>query len=140
MIKTLKSLSFGSLCGLYIFGFAMLGFQYIHSYIPLNSKTAEAQISSYTALSIGGETEGVSDLCCNGIVLDFSSVSPASPWILDGEALWVPLLSASYSNGNEFTSGYNTLGTLMPGICITIESECYTPEYKITIRTIGTSG
>lgn len=139
MIETLKSLRFGTLCALYLFGFVMFTFQYMHTFLPFNTKTAEAQISEYIGVSIGGETQGVADLCCNGIVLDFDSVNPLSPYILDGEALWVPLLSSSYQNGNEFSSGYNVLGTLMPGLCITIESECYTPEYKITIRTIGTS-
>ncbi len=136
MIKILRELSFSTLCMLYVFGFAMFGFQYMFS----KQVTAQAQISEYLAISIGGETNGVSDVCCNGVVLDFDSVAPLSPWILDGEALFVPGLSASYSNGNEFSSGYNTLGTLMPGICLTVSSECYTPEYKITIRTIGTSG
>ncbi len=140
MIETLKNLKFGTLCTLYIFGLAMFSFQYMHTYMPFNTKTAEAQISEYIGVSIGGETEGVSDLCCNGLVLEFSSISPLSPWILDGEALFVPGLSAGFANGNEYSEGYNTLGTLMPGLCLTISSECYTPEYKITVRTVGTSG
>ena len=138
MIQTLKTLSFKSLSFLYAFGLAMLVFQYSQSYVP-STQTAEAQISAYTATTIGGQTNGVTDLCCNGVVLDFDSINPLNPFILNGEALFVPLLSGSYSNGNEFSSGYNTLGTVVPGICLTVESECYTPEYKLTIRKIGTS-
>lgn len=135
MIEALKKLNFSTLCILYVFGFAMFGFQYMFS----NQVTAQAQISAYTAVAIGGETQGVTDLCCNGVILDFDSVNPLSPWILDGEALFVPGLSSSYENGNEFSSGYNVLGTVRPGICVTVESECYSVEYHLEIGVIGTS-
>lgn len=132
-MKTLKELNFSTLCALYIVGLGLLVAQYIYIYSPV----ANAQASFATL--IGGTTNGVSDVCCNGVVLDFDSVNQANPLILDGEALFDPVLSTSYDNGNEYSSGYNVLGNVMQWICITVESECYSSESILRIRNIGTS-
>lgn len=103
-------------------------------------KKTEAQISGYTGFLIGGTTEGIDEVCCNGVKLSFDSVSPMNQFILDGEALFTPIVSTSYREGNELTQGYCTLGVNFPGVCLTVSSECYTPEYIMTIRSIGTGG
>jgi hypothetical protein len=108
--------------------------------IYFNSQKVSAQSSgSSVALLIGGTTEGVSDFCCNGLVLEFDSVNPAIPLILDGEAIFVPGISDSYDNGNEYSEEYNTLGKLGPGVCVTPDSECESVEYMPEIQVIGTS-
>ncbi len=136
-MKTLKELKFTTLCALYLFGYFVLVLQYLFLFAP----SAYAQsISGYTATLIGGTTNGVTNVCCNGVVLDFDSVNPLNLFILDGEALFDPILSTSYDHGNEFTSGYNVVGTIMPWTCITVESECYSVEVLPRIRTIGTGG
>lgn len=161
MIKTLRELNMGTLCMLYVFGFMMLGCQYLFSAQPL---TASAQMSGsggmggssgggsssgssgnsgsqYVATVIGGKTGGVNDdeTCCNGVVLDFTSVNKANVFILDGYALYVPGISESYDHGNEFSEGYNVLGTVGPEVCLIPSSECYEAEYILGIRVIGTS-
>ncbi len=136
-MKTLRELKFTTLCTLYLLGYFVLILQYVLLFAP----TAYAQsISGYTATLIGGTTNGVTDVCCNGVVLDFDSVNPLNLAILDGEALFDPILSTSYDNGNEFSSGYNVVGSIMPWTCITVESECYSVEVIPRIRMIGTSG
>jgi hypothetical protein len=134
-MKTLAELNFVTLCSLYLFGLYLMGIQYMY----IQSPTVDAQ-SSFTATLIGGETNGVTDVCCNGVVLDFDSVNPLNLSILDGEALFDPVLSTSYDNGNEYSSGYNVLGNIMPWMCITVSSECESAEQIPRIRNIGTAG
>ncbi len=134
-MKTLKELNFITLCFLYLFGLSMFTAQYLFS----NTRTVHA-ITSIMATLIGGTTNGVSDICCNGVVLDFDSISPMNMSILDGEAIFVPIVSRSYDNGNEYSSGYNVIGNLMPGVCVQVEAECESVESMPVIRNIGTSG
>jgi hypothetical protein len=134
-MKTLREFDFVTLCSLYVFGIFMLSVQYFFTQTP----KVDAQ-TSYTATLIGGETNGVSDVCCNGVVLDFDSINPLNLSILDGEALFDPILSSSYDNGNEYSSGYNVLGNIMPWMCITVSSECESAEQIPRIRNIGTAG
>ncbi len=163
MYKALKELSFGTLCGLYVFGFSMLGAQYVFSK-PVS--TADAQLSGgssstggsgggsssgggsgntstqYTATLIGGTTGGVNDdeVCCNGIVLDFESNFPGNPLILDGYALFVPGLSKGWeTDNNHYEEDYNTLGSVRQGLCFTPESECYSVETILEVVHVGTS-
>ena len=103
------------------------------------SEKNETDAASMATL-IGGTTGGVSDLCCNGIIVEFDSNFPTNMNILDGEALIVPLISGLYDSGNEMTEGYNTLGKVTPfGICVTIESECYSVEMMTQVISVGTS-
>ena len=95
--------------------------------------------SSYMATLIGGETEGVSDVCCNGIILSFSSINSNNQNILDGDAMFVPKSSESYDNGNEFSEGYNTLGLLSQSICLDIAQECESGDIMPQIKVIGTA-
>lgn len=165
MIKALKELSFGSLTALFAFSFLMFSFQYnfsgpvatTHAQFGSfgsfgggsssgsgsggSSSGGSSGASEYTAVAIGGKTEGVSDdtTCCNGVVLKFSSVNPASPWILDGEAIFVPLISESYDHGNEYSEGYNVLGTVRPGLCFLPDDYCESFEYIHEIGVIGTA-
>jgi hypothetical protein len=117
---------------------------YFVFYSP-NSVIAQSGGSSFITFLIGGETKGISNsgtpLCCNGIKLEFGSVDSNNQYIVDqGEpVLWEPGMSQSYDSGNEFTQGYNTVGLLTPGQCITISSECESTENINVIRIIGTS-
>lgn len=134
-MKILKELNFGTLCFLYLFGLSLFTFQYIYTYTPVSN----AQLSILATL-IGGTTDGVTDVCCNGVVLEFSSQNTLNTSILDGEALFVPVVSTSYSSGNEYSSDYATLGTIMPGLCFDVEDECYSVSSMPIIKTLGTSG
>ena len=99
----------------------------------------KAQTLNFLAQIIGGQTEGVSGLCCNGVKLSFTSADPSHIFLLDGEALYTPVLTQSYQHGNEFTQGYNTIGKLMPGICLEISEDCAPGEPIPQILLIGTS-
>jgi hypothetical protein len=134
-MKTLRELNFSTLCTIYVLILCSLIFQYTLT----QSSKANAQ-TSFLATLIGGQTNGVSDLCCNGVVLDFDSVDSTNISILDGEALFVPGISSSYDHGNEYSSGYNTVGNLITGLCVTIESECESVDSMPIIISIGTSG
>lgn len=113
---------------------------FIAQKIYFNAKEVNAQSSSsYTATLIGGETEGIADFCCNGLVLEFDSVSQANTFILDGEAIFVTGISDTYDNGNEYSEGYNTIGKLRPGLCFLPDEECESAEYIPEIQLIGTS-
>jgi hypothetical protein len=158
MYKTLKELSFGTLCGLYVFGFSMLGMQAFFSRPMI---AAEAQMSGsssgggssssggsgntstqYTATLIGGTTGGVNDdeVCCNGIVLDFESNFPGNPLVLDGYALFVPFISKGWeTDDNHYDENYNTLGTVRQGLCFLPDDYCESFETILEVVHVGTS-
>ncbi len=123
-----------------IVSFVFVAFIALNYFVFFGKNSVIAQSIDITAVAIGGKTEGVSDLCCNGIILDFESIDSGNPWILDGEAIFVPISSQSYDHGNEFTEGYYTLGKLSTGICLTITSECESADVMPQIKVIGTGG
>jgi hypothetical protein len=136
MLKVLQQTSFLSLCALYIGGLSLLTFQFSTIFTPV----AYAQsISSFTATLIGGKTKGVTDVCCNGVVLGFSAADKTNIFVLDGDAIFIPGLSNSYLSGNEFTTQYNQLGNLLPSLCVTVESECESAKEIPMVWHIGTS-
>lgn len=105
-----------------------------------SSNNISAQSSSYTATLIGGETGGVEEVCCNGVIVSFESVNTLNPNILDGEAIIIPGVSQIYDHGNEMSEGYCALGKVTPyGVCVTIESECYSVEIMTQVISVGTS-
>lgn len=134
-MKTLKELNFITLCCLYLFNLSLFTFLYINEYVNVSN----AQ-SSFMATLIGGTTNGSTDICCNGIILDFDSQDQTNLYILDGEALFMPIFSRSYVEGNEQSSGYNVLGNLVPGLCLDVEAECESATQIPVIKSIGTSG
>lgn len=154
MYKTLKELSFGTLCGLYVFGFAMLGAQYV---LSKPASTADAQMSGgsgssgggsgntstqYTATLIGGTTGGINDdeVCCNGVVLDFESNFPGNPLILDGYALFVPFISKGWeTDDHHYEEDYNTLGNVRQGLCFIPDDYCESFETILEVVHVGTS-
>ena len=93
-----------------------------------------------TSTLIGGQTLGVNGVCCNGVKLGFTSVSTLNPNILQGEALWIPLVSKTYDNDNQTSVGYCALGKLFPAVCLTIISECTVSEPIPVITLLGTGG
>ncbi len=105
-----------------------------------NNSVIAASTGISIATLIGGTTGGVSDVCCNGIVLSFDSIDSSNRSILDGDALWETGSTNSYNYHNEFTEGYYTLGLLSQGQCITIESECESAENIPVIKHVGTNG
>ena len=162
MYNALKGLSFGTLCGLYIFGFSMLGMQYVFSK-PLTSASAQMEMggssggmgggsssgggsgntsSQYTATLIDGTTGGINDdeLCCNGIVLDFESRWPENPIFLDGYALFVPGISRGWeTEDNQYEEGYNVIGNVRQGLCFIPDDYCESVETILEIVHVGTS-
>ena len=96
--------------------------------------------SSYTATMIGGKTEGYQDVCCTGMILAFESVDSKNPLILDGDAMYQPGLSTSYSYYLETASGSCALGKITGQmICLDPGEECYSGTTYPLITTIGTS-
>lgn len=132
-MKNLKKI----IAGLILIALILLGYRFLEAKVGGGSGGGSG---SFQASLIGGQTEGVSDLCCNGTILEFSSVEPQNQNILDGEALWETGKTDSYDYGNEFSEGYWTLGTVSQGVCITIESECESSENVQVINLIGTGG
>lgn len=107
-------------------------------FIELGTERVEAQGILSTLL--GGTTGGVRYVCCNGVVLNFNSINPGNPNILDGQALWVPGVTRSYDHTREFLPGFCTVGKLIPGACMTVSSGCSTPRPMPIIQEIGTGG
>jgi len=115
---------------------AIIALSLVFSYFYIDHvKKAEAAVSLATL--IGGRTLGVIDVCCNGIVLGFTSVQPLNPNILYGSALF-SVGSQSYDHGNEFSAGFCSLGSLIPNVCVDIESECESSSYMPQVNQIGT--
>lgn len=110
-----------------------------------SSPTVNAQIGALIYRFIGGQTTGIdftnTTLCCNGFWLGFDSVQPSNISIINGDsALWIPGFTQTYDNHNEFTQGYCSLGTIVPGPCLTVASECYSLEIVPVIQRVGTGG
>lgn len=125
--------------------FLLFSFVFLNYLVFFGNNSVIAQStggSSMMATLIGGTTEGVSDVCCNGIVLEFDSIDSSNMNILDGEALYgfSTGVTQSYDHHNEFTEGYYTLGLLSQGMCMTIDSECEDSESMPLIKHIGTGG
>lgn len=109
-------------------------------FILLAKGVADAQSSSYTAMWIAGETGGVEDVCCNGVIVSFESIDSKNQYYLDGEAIIIPGVSKLYSAGNEMSEGYCTLGKVNQyGFCLTISSECESVEQYPQVVAVGTS-
>jgi hypothetical protein len=107
----------------------------------LSHPKTEAIISQFTATLIGGKTEGVQYVCCNGIRVAFDSIQMENPHILDGEAIITPGISELYKHGNEMTQGYYAVGSLLPGmVCLDPAEDCAPSGTYPQVLTVGTGG
>lgn len=109
---------------------------FTYAFIARNNVGAQASI----AQMIGGKTQGVQQVCCNGLILGFESVNSAQPLILDGEAIYMPGLSASFSYYLESASSSCSLGKLLGQVpCLDPGEECASSGSYPLIATVGTS-
>lgn len=104
-----------------------------------STRTPVSAVSS-VATMIGGKSNGYSDTCCTGFIIDFEAVDSSQPLILNDEAMYQPGFSTSYSYYTETSGGGCALGTLKgQGYCLDPGEECESGSFYPLINTVGTS-